>query len=150
MDENTNLAGLDPSAAKEYVLQYIVSLKRVQKQREQLKQELKLWSDRSALAAGKGREDLKEQALAKCRETSADDDRLAAEERSLESDIQEMKRQLEMIRRQPEGALDTDLLLAQLEQVVGEKDLTAQKFRSFEAEQDLENLKRGLDEEREP
>ncbi|HUX13235.1 MAG TPA: hypothetical protein VMW87_09405 [Spirochaetia bacterium] len=149
MDENTNLAGLDPNSAREYVLQYIVSLKQLQKKREQLRQELKLWSDRSALAAEKGREDLKEQALAKCRETSAADEQLAAEERGLESDVQDMKRQLEMIRRQPEGAIDTDLLLAQLEQVVGEKDPTAQKFRSFEAEQDLDNLKRGLDAEKE-
>lgn len=147
MDENTNLSGLDPESAKEYVLQYIVSLKRVQQRRSQLAEELKLWSDRAGLAAEKGREDLKEQALAKCREVSATDDQLAAEERSLTMDIQDMKRQLEMIRRQPVATVNTDLLLAQLEQVVGEKDLTASKFRSVEADQALDELKRRVAEE---
>jgi len=147
MDENTNLSGLDPESAKDYVLQYIVSLKRVQQRREQLRQELKLWSDRAGLAAENGREDLKEQALAKCREVAATEQQMAAEERSLELDIQDMKRQLEMIRHQPVSSINTDLLLAQLEQVVGEKDVTAEKFRSVEADQELDELKRRMEQE---
>jgi hypothetical protein len=147
MDENTNLSGLDPASAKEYVLQHIISLKSLQRSRAQVREELKLWSDRVELAAQKGREDLKGLALLRCQEISAKDEALATEERQLRMDI-DMKQQLEGIRRQPVQTVDADLLLAQLEQVVGESRLTEGRFQDVAADQALEELKQRLESEK--
>ncbi len=148
MDENTNLSGLDPASAKEYVLQHIISLKSLQRSRAQVREELKLWSDRVELAAQKGREDLKGLALLRCQEISAKDEALATEERQLQMDIEDMKQQLEGIRRQPVQTVDADLLLAQLEQVVGESRLTEGRFQDVAADQALEELKQRLESEK--
>jgi len=142
MDNDISLSGLDPGSAREFVLQHIIALKSLQKERLSVVAELELWSGRATLAAQKGREDLKDQALLKCREISEKEAALAEEERKLAIDVSEMKRQLEVMKHQQVPTVDADLLLAQLEQVVGETDMTRMRFREVEADQALEELKR--------
>ncbi|HUX50448.1 MAG TPA: hypothetical protein VMW73_06600 [Spirochaetia bacterium] len=142
MDNDISLSGLDPESAREFVLQHIIALKSLQKERLSVVADLELWSGRAALAAQKGREDLKEQALLRCRDISEKEAALAEEERKLAFDVSEMKRQLEVMKHQPVPTIDADLLLAQLEQVVGEADMTRTRFRELETDQALEELKR--------
>jgi len=142
MDNDISLSGLDPESAREFVLQHIIALKSLQKERLSVVADLELWSGRAALAAQKGREDLKEQALLRCRDISEKEAALAEEERKLAFDVSEMKRQLEVMKHQPVPTIDVDLLLAQLEQVVGEADMTRTRFRELETDQALEELKR--------
>lgn len=150
MDNDTDLTGMDPESAREYVSQYIITLKRTHQDLQTTQNDLALWTNRASLAAEKGREDLKAEALKRCLELSEKEKRLEAEELALAEDVKRMRQQLVMLQRSPKMSVNADLLLAQLEQVVGEEKLTEGRFRETEADQALEELKRRMGSGNEP
>lgn len=144
MSDYTNISGMDLRSAKEYIAGYIATLRQTQIDVRKAEEELAVWDGRVKLAAEHGRPDLESAARTRADELRAKIGRLKVEEQQLLADIDRMKTQLKTMEHQPTFTVDAELLLAQLEQVVGEEDATASKFRDTEADRALDELKRKL------
>jgi hypothetical protein len=144
MSDYTDISGMDLHSAKEYVAGYIATLKQTQVDVKKAEEELAVWDGRVKLAVEHGRPDLESAARTRADELRAKIGRLKVEEQQLLSDIERMKTQLKAMEHRPTFTVDAELLLAQLEQVVGEEDTTASKFRDTEADRALDELKRKL------
>lgn len=148
MTSDTDLSGMDPDDAREYITQYIITLQKTRADLTLLRKDLETWSRRASLAAEKGREDLKAEALKRCLELTEKEKALATEELSLTEDVETMQSQLDWLKRQPKMSVNAGLLLEQLQQVVGEEHLTSARFRETEADAALAELKQKLGESR--
>ena len=77
---------------------------------------------------------------------------MAAEETELSAQVEVMQRQLRRIRTTVPGSVDTEQLLAQLQEMVGEHDALQADLDRLSAEQraatELESLKRHMRPER--
>lgn len=146
MAEHLDLEGMSPQDARAYVMEYLAALKRTQRERDELSQEFSKWEQRVKTAAQHGREDLKEQAMNKCREIAEKHQRLAAEARDLDTDIQVLKKNLQKIERRPQHSVDANGLLQQIEQVTGPTDQaqTQEEFSNIELDEQLAALKRNV------
>jgi hypothetical protein len=141
---DTDISGLEPEAAKEYVLAFISSLKTTQRQKQAALEEKKLWQERVNLAEQKQEALLAEKARGKLAEVQAKIDTLENEERELAPKVDVLKEQLLKLVRSPQMSVDAEGLLAQLQMLVGEPDTLSQKFKNEEANAELENLKKKM------
>ncbi len=140
----TNISGMDYNSAKQFVGQYIISLNRTRKQLEAKYAEYLRWKERAVLAGEKDRPDLQAQAVSKAEDLKFELETLRSEERQLEFEIAEMKRQLAALKNSVIPSVDATALLEQLESVVGEKDELAETFKKEEADIALEELKKKM------
>ena len=143
MDSDTDISGLDPQAVKEYVLAFVTSLKQAQKQLQKLGQDVAIWKDRVALAEDKGQDSLARQAEHKLASLRQEEAEIAREEHGLRLKVSTLKEGLREIQRQPRWSTstDADLLLAQLQMVVGEDSKVAEQLRDLEVQAELDSLK---------
>jgi hypothetical protein len=146
---DTDIGGMEPEAAKEYVLSFITTLKTTQRQKQALMQEKKLWQERVLLARNKQESELELKALKRLSEVQTKISTLEAEEKELEPKVAVLKEQLLKLVHTPQMSVDAEGLLAQLQMLVGEPDKTAEAFKQQEADIELENLKKKLDQEKE-
>lgn len=144
MDEVTNIEFLDPQAAREYVLAFILTLKRTRKEKEKLTEERYLWEKRVKLAGEKDEAALKSAAENRVLELTTQIEVLQREERDLENKVAVLKANLHKLKEQSTRSVDTDALLSQLELLVGERDTLEEKFKDEEAQSALEELKRKM------
>jgi hypothetical protein len=144
---DTDLGGMDRETAKEYVLAFITTLKETQHARENAEQEKILWKGRVELARSKNEELLATQAEMKVNEIDAKLSQLIGEEQELQRKVNFMKDEFQRLRAKHELTLDPDALLAQLEMLTGKPDTTTKKIRETEADMELEELKRKMQEE---
>ena len=142
--EPLDLTNMDEHSAKEYVLALITSIKATKKKRIELEKEVELWESRVKLAETHSRLDLRIQAEGVVEQKKTDLYQIKAEEAELNRELRSAQSQLKIIQNRPEFSINADLLLAELEMVVGEIDETGEHFRAFEAEQALEKLKRDM------
>jgi hypothetical protein len=138
---------MDERSAKEYVVALITTIKNTRTKRKKLENEIETWKNRVKLARENGRSDLEAQAVQRVGEKEQELDAIKTEEREFIRELHSAKAQLKTIQNQPSLSINPDLLLAELEMVVGEHDETGEKFREFEAEQALNDLKKQLDSE---
>lgn len=108
-----NLYGMTPAAAREYVTAHVATKLLNEKKLAELDAALKKWTERAALASGKGMADLAAAAEAEAARAGAERDRLAAETRELEAQIESMRRQLPGLAAR-ERSVDPDLLEQEL------------------------------------
>ena len=141
MLDHIDLNGLTPQAAKRYVVDNIAALKQTQNERRKLADELKKWRDRVVLAREKGRDDLAQKASEVVAETEAKLRTIASEERQLELDVIDLKQKLANLEKQPSRTIDAEALLAQLQNVVGERDELEEAMKDAELDVELEKLK---------
>jgi hypothetical protein len=141
---DTDISGLEPEAAKEYVLAFISSLKTTRRQKQAALEEKKLWQDRVRLAEQKQEALLAEKARGKLAEVQAKIDTLEGEERELAPKVDVLKEQLLKLVRSPRMSVDAEALLAQLQMLVGEPDTLSRKFKDEEANAELEKLKKNM------
>jgi hypothetical protein len=146
---DTDLSGMEPEAAKEYVLSFITTLKTTQRQKQTLLEEKKLWQERVLLARNKQESELELKALERLSEVQTKISTLEAEEKELEPKVAVLKEQLLKLVRAPQMSVDAEGLLAQLQMLVGEPDKTAEAFKQEEADMELKNLKKKLDQNKE-
>ncbi len=144
---DTDLGGMDRETAAEYVLAFITTLKETERARLQAEQSKALWEGRMGLARGKKEELLATQAEMKVNEIAAQVTQLKAEETELQRKVNFMKDELQRLRSKTELSLDPEALLSQLEAVTGPPDTTAEKMKDTEADLELEQLKKKLQEE---
>lgn len=145
---DTDLSGMAPRDAREYVLAFMKTFKETLWSREKTEMELELWRDRVRLAEGAGRADLV--AAARNRESECLE-KLAAlelEKRELEAKVEALKENLRKLEGQFQHTIDAEQLLVELGMLVGEEkqkeDELLQKFKEEQARSDLEELKKKL------
>lgn len=147
MSDDYDIAGLEPEAAREYVIATMTTLKTTVAKRIGLEKELESWRDRVKLATEKGRLDLASGAQARADGLAPQVDTLKAEEQEYRAGIARMMVQLKGIENRPRlSGVDADLLLSQMQMIVGEHADIDEKFRDLEAESKLDGMKRETDE----
>ena len=146
--DDTDLSGLDPAAAREYVHGFATTLRLTVKRRRQLESERQTWEERVRLAAAAGDDRLRDAARDRLRRVQEDCGRVAAEEAELRAQVEVLQRQLLRIRATAATTVDAEQLLAQLQEMVGEHDTLKEDLDRLSAEQraaaELESLKRRM------
>ena len=143
---DTDLEGLSPREASEYVLAFITTLKQTEKACAAAQEETSLWTRRVSLAQGKGDADLTAQAMARLSDVTGKQSLLLGELADLKAKVSVLKEKLVRIRMTGARLIDADLLLAQLEMVVGKRDELAHTMKKEEASAALEALKKKMQE----
>lgn len=146
--DDTDLSGLDPAAAREYVHGFVTTLRLTVKRRQQLETERDTWEERVRRAAAAGDDRLRDAARERLRRVQEDVGRVAAEEAELGAQVEVLQRQLRRIRATGPATVDTEQLLAQLQEMVGDHDTLKEDLDRLSAEQraaaELESLKRRM------
>jgi hypothetical protein len=141
---DTDIDFLDFDSAREYVLAFITTLKRTQRERAVTEEELAIWQRRIKLAEDRGEQVLQKAAEAKAAELAATCARLRAEEAELAAKVDVLKQKLRALRIRSTLTVDADALLAQLSLAAGELDALKDKLKDQEAQSALEDLKRKM------
>jgi phage shock protein A len=141
---DTDLEGLGPKEATEYVLAFITTLKQTEKALAAAEEESNLWTRRVALARAKGDEALAAQAQARQSDAVAQQAKLETELAELKSKVSVLKEKLKHIQMMGVKLIDADLLLAQLEMVVGPWDELSRRMKKEEASAALDELKKKM------
>lgn len=141
---DTDIEGLDPRQASEYVLAFLTTLKQTEKAVAAAEEEENLWTRRVTLARSKGDEGLAAQAQARLSDATAKKAQLQAELEDLRAKVAVLKEKLVRIRMTGTKLVDADLLLAQLQMIVGPKDTLSQAMKGEEAGAALDELKRKM------
>jgi hypothetical protein len=139
---DTDIEGLDPAQASEYVLAFVTTLKQTEKALAQAAEEANLWTRRVTLARGRGDEALAAQAQARLSDATARQLQLETELADLRAKVAVLKDKLTRLKMTGGRLVDTDLLLAQLQMVVGEKDKLGDAMKQQEADAALDELKK--------
>ena len=141
---DTDLEGLDPRQASEYVLAFITTLKQTEKAIVAAQEDANLWTRRVTLARSKGDEALAAQAEARLSDVTAKQAQLESELADLRGKVSVLKEKLTRIRMTGTKLVDADLLLAQLQMVVGKKDTLGDAMKNEEANAALDELKKKM------
>ena len=139
---DTDIEGLDPAQASEYVLAFITTLKKTEKSLAEAAEETNTWTRRVTLARSKGDEGLAAQAQARLSDATAKQSALEAELGDLRRKVAVLKDKLARLKMTGGRLVNTDLLLAQLQMVVGEKEKLGDAMKQQEADAALDELKR--------
>ncbi len=139
---DTDIEGLDPAQASEYVLAFITTLKQTEKALSDAAEDANLWTRRVTLARSKGDESLAAQAQARLSDATAKQSRLEAELADLRAKVSVLKDKLTRLKMTGGRLVNTDLLLAELQMVVGEKDKLGDAMKQQEAQAALDELKK--------
>jgi len=139
---DTDIEGMDPAQASDYVLAFLTTVKQTQKALSEATEETSLWTRRVALARGKGEEGLAAQAQARASDALARQTALEVELADLKATVAVLKDKLARLRLNGGRQVDADLLLAQLQVVVGEKDALDEAMKKEEADAALDELKK--------
>lgn len=149
---DTDIDFMDPAAAREYVLDFIITLKRTQKDRAVAEEELVQWERRVKLADSRGEPILKRSAEARVAELKARCRQLLNEEGQLRVKVDVLKEKLRALSIRSSLNVDADALLAQLSMLVGGSPgaqpraggSVEEQLKAEEAAQALEELKRKM------
>ena len=117
----TDIEGLDPKDATQYVLAHITTLKQTEKDLARLEEEFVSWSRRVQLAESRGEAELAAQARVRLDEIQARKAGAAAELADLRRTVSTLKDKLARLQRGVTRSVDTDLLLAELEMLAGKR-----------------------------
>lgn len=142
--QDTDIEGLEPKEAGEYVLAFIATLKRTEMEIGRIAEDVATWTRRVTLAEGKGDTELADLARAKLAEVEAKKAALGAELADLRLKVDTLQQKLQRLRMRFQKSVDTDLLLSQLEMLAGKKDALAETFKAEEASAKVEELKKKM------
>lgn len=142
-----NLRGMNAAEAKEYIFQYVTTLKLTEKKFEEVTGALTKWRGRVELARSRGEEALAQEAEREVHKFEAEGDALTGEIRELTGEITRLRRQIPGLAAR-ERSVDPDLLeqelLMALGHTLGEGDegrKTAGEFEKLNADRALDALK---------
>jgi len=142
--QDTDIEGLEPREAAEYVLAFVATLKRTETEIARLAEDVATWTRRVALASEKGEAELAGLARAKLAEVEAKKASLETELADLRLKVDILKEKLQRLRMRFQKSVDTDLLLSQLEMLAGKKDTLTETFKAEEAGAKVEELKKKI------
>ena len=139
---DTDIEGLNPARASQYVLAFITTLKQTEKALAATQEDSNMWTRRVTLARSRGDEALAAQAQARLSDATAKQSRLETELADLKAKVSVLKDKLTRLRMTGVKLVDADLLLAQLQMVVGKKDELGEAMKNEEAKAALDELKK--------
>jgi phage shock protein A len=142
--QDTDIEGLEPKDAAEYVLAFVATMKKTETDIGRAAEDVAKWTRRVALATEKGETELAGLAQAKLAEIEGKKTALEAELADLRLKVDILKGKLQRLRRRFQKSVDTDVLLAELEMLAGKKDALADAFKAEEAGAKLEELKKKM------
>jgi phage shock protein A len=142
--QDTDLEGLGPKEAAEYVLAFVTTLKQTEMDLARIDEEIGVWTKRVALAESRGEASLAAQAKTRLEEIQGKKTAREAELSELKMKVSILKDKLKRLRMTAARSVDTDLLLAQLEMVAGKKDELSASLKEEEAKAKLEELKKRM------
>jgi len=125
-----DLTGMSVADAKEYILNFITTLKLTEKEIAALEEEAAKWKNRVDLAISKGMEDILTEAAKEAEKVNAKLAGLREEARSLKDGIDAMRRQLPGLAAR-ERSVDPDLLEQELLMALGQTEEEAATERAF-------------------
>jgi phage shock protein A len=131
-----DLTGMGVTEAKDYILNYITTLKLTQKEISALEDEAVKWKNRVDLARSKGAEDILAEAEREAGKVNSKLAGLREEALSLKNGIDDMRRQLPTLAAK-ERSVDPDLLEQELLMALGqteEEAATEKAFKKLEKE----------------
>ena len=140
----TDLSGMDSHSAREYVHQFLTSLRFTQHQHEKLEALRQTWEDRVRLANERDRADLVAPARERLAEVQTQIGALSAEASELEPQLDVMRAQLRRLSTRPEMTVNAEQLLAELNALVGERDELGEDFEQLEHQTRTEDQLREL------
>jgi len=135
---------MDFESAREYVLAFITTLKKTQKQRAVAEEQLEHWRGRIKLAENRGEPVLKRGAQQRVAELEANRQQLHQEELELKRKVDVLKEKLKATKIRSSLQVDADALLAQMQMLVGQPDNLKEQLRNTEADQALQALKKKM------
>ena len=141
-----DFTNMDLPSSKDFLLALMTTIKQTETKIASFDTELTLWKGRIVLAQNNNKSDLEAQAYVRVKDIEFEMDTLKTEIIEFRGEFERLKRHIQMIKNQPEFTVDADLLLAQMEMVVGEPDELAEKFKKEEANAELEKLKKEMGE----
>jgi phage shock protein A len=141
---DTDIEGLDPKDAAEYVLAFVTTLKKTEADAGQAAEDVAKWTRRVGLAVEKGEEELAGLARARLAEVEGRKASLETELADLRFKVGTLKNKLQRLRTRFKKSVDTDVLLAELEMLAGKKDVLADTFKAEEARVKVEELKKKM------
>jgi phage shock protein A len=139
---DTDIEGLDPSQASQYVVAFITTLKQTEKALSAAQEDTTTWTRRVTLARTRGDEGLAAQAQARLSDATAKQSQLETELSDLKAKVAVLKEKLVRLRMTGTQLVYTDLLLAQLQMIVGKKDALGDTMKNEEANAALDELKK--------
>ena len=139
---DTDIEGLGPKEATEYVLAFITTLKQTGKALAAAQEDANVWTRRVSLARARGDEGLAAQAQARLADATAKLSRLETERADLTRKVAVLKDKLVRLRMTGGRLVDADLLLAQLQMLGGGKDELGDTMKREEANAALDELKK--------
>jgi len=142
--QDTDIEGLEPKEAGEYVLAFVATLRRTETEIGRIAEDVATWTRRVTLAEGRGDAELAGLARAKLAEVEAKKASLETELADLRLKVDILKEKLQRLRMRFQRSVDTDLLLSQLEMLAGKKDTLAETFKAEEAGAKVEELKKKM------
>jgi phage shock protein A len=141
---DTDIDGLDPKQAAEYVLGFLTTLKQTEKALVAAEEDEALWTRRVGLARSTGDEALAAPAQVRLAEATAKRSQVAGELDDLRAKISVLKEKLTRLRMVGARLVDADLLLAQLQTAVGSIDELSHAMKKEEASAALDELKKKM------
>ena len=142
--QDTDIEGLEPKDAAEYVLAFVATMKKTETDIGRAAEDVAKWTRRVALATEKGEMELAGQARDKLAEIEGKKTALEAELADLRLKVDILKEKLQRLRRRFQKSVDPDVLLAELEMLAGKKDVLADTFKAEEAAIKVEELKKKM------
>ena len=139
---DTDIEGLNPAQASEYVLAFITTLMQTEMALAAAQEDTNTWTRRVTLARSRGDEGLAGQAQARLSDAAAKQSQMETELADLKSKVSVLKDKLVRIRMTGGRLVDTDLLLAPLQMVVGQKDELGEAMKKEETNAALDELKK--------
>ena len=144
MLEFQNPDEMDMRSARQYLIAIVANLKQIKEKQKKLREDLDTWTGRIELARGKNRSDLEAAAVQRKDDISYQLQTLSAEEAELLREASRMKARMGLLKTEVERSVNTDLLLSELEMLVGEPDTLSRQFEEEEAEATLRKLKEDM------
>ncbi len=139
---DTDIEGLDPAQASQYVLAFLTTLKQTEKSLDAAREDTNTWTRRVTLARSRGEETLAAQAQARLSDATAKQSRLESELADLRAKVAVLREKLARLRMTGGRLVDADLLLAQLQMAAGKKDELGEAMKKAEANAALDELKK--------
>jgi len=144
MLEFQNPDDMDMRSARQYLIAITANLKQVKEKQSKLRGELETWTGRITLARENNRSDLEATAVQRKEDITYQLQTLSAEEAELVREAARMKSRLGLLRTATDKTVNADLLLSELEMLVGEPDTLSKQFEEEEAEATLKKLKEDM------
>jgi len=135
---------MDMRSARQYLIAIVANLKQIKEKQKKLREDLEIWTGRIELARGKNRSDLEAAAVQRKEDIGYQLQTLSAEEAELLREATRMKARMGLLKTEVQRSVNTDLLLSELEMLVGEPDTLSRQFEEEEAEATLKKLKEDM------